>query len=130
MITINILADAKFPFDRKSLRAHLAQILARYRLVKDVEIGLLVVGKRKMAEYHKLYMNLPGATDVLSFPLSDSSDSRPFLPSPDGILRLGDIVICYSVAVEEALSKQVVVDKQIQFLAEHGLMHLLGFHHE
>ncbi len=75
-------------------------------------------------------MKIEGATDVLSFPLNDSSDDRPFISSPDGILRLGDIVVCYSVAVEEALEKQCKVDSQIQFLAEHGLMHLLGYHHE
>ncbi len=130
MITINILADAKFPFDRSALRTHLTKVLAKYKLVSGVEIEVLVVGSRKMAELHKTYMQLPGPTDVLSFPLNDPSDSRSFVASPDGILRLGDIVICYSVAVTEALAKQVKIDTQLQFLAEHGLMHLLGFHHE
>jgi probable rRNA maturation factor len=130
MITINILADAKFPFDRVAIREHLTKVLARYRLTERVEITLSVVGKRKMSEYHKYYMQIPGPTDVLSFPLNDTADPRPFVSPPDGILRLGDIVVCYSVAVEEALEKQVKVDNQIQFLAEHGLMHLLGFHHE
>lgn len=130
MIAINIRADAKFPFDRSALRVHLAQVLARYRLTDAVEVDVLVVGSRKMAEYHKTYMQLPGPTNVLSFPLNDPADSRPFVSPPDGILRLGDIVVCYSVAVEEAFAKQVKVDTQIQFLAEHGLMHLLGFHHE
>ncbi len=130
MITINILADAKYPFDRTGLRAHLTKVLAKYRLTERVEIDIQIVGKRKMAEYHKVYMQLDGPTDVLSFPLNDPGDNRPFISSPDGVLRLGDLVICYSVAVEEALEKQCRVDEQIQFLAEHGVMHLLGFHHE
>lgn len=130
MITINILADAKFPFDRNALRQALTEVLAKNKLVKDVEINVLVVGKRKMSQFHQQYLNLPGPTDVLSFPLNDPSDSRSFVSSPDGILRLGDIVICYSVAVEEALEKQIKVDDQIKFLSEHGLMHLMGFHHE
>ena len=130
MITINILADAKFPFERAALREHLSRVLNRYNLKDGVEITVLVVGKRKMAEYHKLYLQLPGPTDVLSFPLMDPADPRPFVSPPDGILRLGDIVICYSEAVTEALEKQVKVDHQLAFLAEHGLMHLLGFHHE
>lgn len=130
MITINILADAKFPIERDGLRAHLIQVLAKYKLTDRVEVDVQIVGKRKMTELHQVYMKLPGPTDVLSFPLNDANDDRPFMASPDGILRLGDIVVCYPVAVEEALEKQCKVDSQVQFLAEHGLMHLLGFHHE
>ena len=130
MITINILADAKFPIDRPGLRAHLTQVLAKYRLTDGVELAVSLVGRRKMTELHKLYMHLPGPTDVLSFPLNDPADDRPFMASPDGVLRLGDVVVCYPEAVAEAFEKQVKVDAQVQFLAEHGLMHLLGYHHE
>lgn len=130
MITINILADAKFPFDRSGLREHLTEVLAKYKLTDAIEVDLQVVGKRKMSELHRIYMKLDGPTDVLSFPLNDPQDDRPFMSSPDGMLRLGDIVICYPVAVQEAIEKQCKVDSQIQFLAEHGLMHLLGYHHE
>ena len=130
MININIQADAKFPFDRAILREHLTKVLAKYRLTDKVEVDVQVVGKRKMSELHVVYMKLEGPTDVLSFPLNDPQDDRPFMSSPDGVLRLGDIVVCYPVAVEEALEKQCKVDEQIKFLAEHGLMHLLGYHHE
>jgi len=130
MILIDIVADAKFPFDREALRKHLVGVLAKYRLTDNVEISIEVVGARKMTELHVKHMNLPGPTDVLSFPLNDPADSRPFLASPDGVMRMGDIVICYPVAVTEALEKQIGLDEQIKFLAEHGLMHLLGFHHE
>lgn len=130
MIRINVLADSRYPIDREGVRAHLAKVLASHKLTDNVEVEVSVVGKRKMSTLHVDYMNLPGPTDVLSFPLNDASDNRPFVGSPDGILRLGDIVICYPVAVEEALAKQIKVDEQVNFLAEHGLMHLLGYHHE
>lgn len=130
MITINILADAKFPVAKDELRKHLTAVLAKYRLTEAIELDVQVVGRRRMSQIHKQFLNLSGPTDVLSFPLNDPADDRPFMASPDGILRLGDIVICYPVAIEEALAKQCKVDSQVQFLAEHGLMHLLGFHHE
>lgn len=130
MICINILADAKFPFNRAALRTHLTAVLAKYKLVSGVEVDVQIVGARKMSDLHKVYMKLAGPTDVLSFPLNDPADDRPFMASPDGVLRLGDIVVCYSEAVSEALEKQCKLDTQIQFLAEHGLMHLLGYHHE
>lgn len=130
MININILADAKYPFDRSGLKKHLSKVLAKFRLTDNVEIDIQVVGKRKMSQIHWLYLQLSEPTDVLSFPLNDPHDDRPFIASPDGVLRLGDIVVCYPVAVEEALEKQCKLDSQINFLAEHGLMHLLGYHHE
>jgi len=130
MITINILADAKYPVDRDYLREKLRRELTKNRLTEGVELTVFVVGKRKMSQLHKQYMGLSGPTDVLSFPLNDPTDDRPFLASPDGILRLGDIVVCYTEALEEALSKQVKIDEQVAYLAEHGLMHLLGYHHD
>lgn len=130
MIAINILADAKFPFDRAALRKHLVKVLTKYKLTDGIEVDVSVVGSRKMSELHRVYMKLEGPTDVLSFPLNDPADDRPFMASPDGVLRLGDIVVCYTVAVQEALEKQCRLDDQIKFLAEHGLMHLLGYHHE
>ncbi len=130
MITINILADAKYPLDRGGMRKGLVKIFTDHKLTENVEMAVLMVGKRKMTSLHIEHMNLAGPTDVLSFPLIDQDDDRPFVASPDEILRLGDVVVCYPVAVEEALEKQIKLDIQLQFLAEHGLMHLLGHHHE
>lgn len=130
MIKIEIIADSKYPVDRAALREHLEKVLIRHRLEEEVELAIIVVGKRKMTSLHKKHMQLDGPTNVLSFPLVDPEDKRAFVANPDGILRLGDIVICYPLAMEEALAKQTKVDEQLQFLAEHGLMHLLGYHHE
>jgi probable rRNA maturation factor len=130
VITINILSDAKYPVDRDGIRKGLIKILTEHQLTDNVELAVMVVGKRKMTELHIEHMELPGPTDVLSFPLIDPDDSQPFVASPDEVLRLGDIVVCYPVAVRQALEKQIKLDAQIQFLAEHGLMHLLGHHHE
>jgi probable rRNA maturation factor len=63
-------------------------------------------------KYRKI--NLP--TDVLSFPLEDME------PGPDGIIRLGDIVICKSVGKEKG--------HKISFLIKHAMLHLLGVHHK
>jgi len=129
-ITVNILADAKYPLDRKEVRKRIETVLTEQRLTENVELAVFVVGKRKMTQLHQEFMQLPGPTDVLSFPLNDPTDARAFVGSPDGVLRLGDIVICYPVAREQAIKKQVTLDRELQDLAEHGLWHLLGYHHE
>lgn len=130
MVTVNIQSDSRYKFDRTGLRSRLILALARYKLTESVAVDVTLVGKRKMTRLHQDFMQLPGPTDVLSFPQNDPGDGRPFVGNPEGELQLGDIVICYPVAVEEAIEKQVKVDEQVQFLAEHGLMHLLGYHHD
>ena len=54
--------------------------------------------------------------DVLSFPLDRDSTY------PDGIVRLGDIVVCESYAKK--------LNEKLEFLVEHGCLHLLGKHHD
>lgn len=130
MVTVNIQTDSRYKFDHERLRNCLVEVLARYKLTEKVVVDVTMVGKRKMSQLHQDYMKLQGPTDVISFPQNDSSDGRPFVGSPEGELQLGDIVICYPVAIEEAIEKQVKVDNQLRYLAEHGLMHLLGYHHE
>lgn len=127
---ISIFADSKHPVDRKGIRERMAYVLSKHGLATGVQVDILIVGRRKMANLHLKYLSLAGPTDVLSFPLNDAAAGAAFVASPDDVLRLGDIVICYPVALEEALAKQIRVDEQVQFLAEHGLMHLLGYHHE
>ncbi len=130
MIRVAIYADSKYPFDRKKVREGLKAVLAREKISQDAEVALSVVGARKMTQLNEQYMRHEGVTDVLSFPLNDPGDSRPFVTSPDSILRFGDIVVCYPVAIAYALKRQKLVDDVICELAEHGMMHLLGHHHE
>ena len=127
MIKIKILADSKYPVDRKKIRADLKEVLARHNIVDNCELGVMIVGKRKMAELNEKYMSKKGPTDVLSFPII--GEENEFVSSPDGILRLGDIVVCYPVAMDYALRRQMLMDRVISELIEHGCLHLLGIHH-
>jgi probable rRNA maturation factor len=77
---------------------------------QPVVIEVAVVGSRKMAELNKQYRGKSGPTDVLSFEMN-----QPQLP--DGVVRLGEIVICPPETDQ--------IDKMII----HGLNHLLGIHH-
>lgn len=130
MIKTQIIADSKFPVDRKKIREKVEEVLAENRMsTGDIELTVSVVGKRKMTELNQKHMGREGSTDVLSFPLNDPEDDRPFVESPDGVLRLGDIVVCYSVAMDIALKRQMVLDRVIVDLVEHGLKHLIGIHH-
>ena len=84
-----------------------------------------------MRELNRTYRKLDKTTDVLSFPLHDSTyTDTQFIDPPDHVLRLGDIIVSYPQAVGEATEENTMVDDMIITLVLHGLDHLLGIHHE
>ncbi|MBI3385935.1 rRNA maturation RNase YbeY [Candidatus Gottesmanbacteria bacterium] len=129
MISILFHTESHFPVDRNKIKEALMRDLAG-RIKSHTEVNLTIIGDRQMHELNKKYRHIDATTDVLSFPLNDPTDrSEPFLDSPDGVLRLGDIVVSYPQAVSQAAEENKLVDDKIIELALHGLNHLLGIHH-
>ena len=88
----------------------------------ECEISLTFVGVQEMEELHIKWMDEPGPTDVLSFPMD--------LPEKKGdIVTLGDIVIAPAVAEKQALTAGHSTESEIYILAVHGLLHILGYDH-
>lgn len=126
MITVLFQTESHFPVDRKKIKDAIATALTK-QVKSDTEVSVSVIGDRQMRTLNKKYRNIDATTDVLSFPLNESSG--PFIDPPDNILRLGDIMISYPQAVTEASEQNKLVDDVIIELALHGLTHLLGIHH-
>ncbi len=122
MISVLISSGARYKVDREKLRKKVEEFLTG-RGLDDVEVSIAIVGGRKMRQLNRTYRKIDAATDVLSFPLEEPRDK-------EGVLRLGDIVICYSKAREEAAEEEKFVDDKVSDLIEHGLRHLLGEHHD
>jgi len=129
-VRVTIDSGARYKVDRAGIRQVVERTVRDQGVVSEAEVNVSMVGERKMKELHEKYMETYEATDVLSFPLEDSHDGSGFVPYPDKILRLGDIVVCYPVAVRQAGENNRMVDEEIAFLVEHGCLHLLGVHHE
>ena len=129
-VEVFINADSRYKFDRKMVREAVKQVLMKEGLLGKVEVGLSVVGDRKMKQLNAAFRKKPYTTDVLSFPLEDTISPQPFIGSPDSVMRLGDIVISYPVARDQAAQRNVMLDEEIVFLTTHGLLHLLGHHHD
>jgi probable rRNA maturation factor len=108
-------------------------VIEAQRVTSDVVVSVAVVGKRQMQSLNRVYHSEDVVTDVLSFPYLDPLSSRDhgrFVTPPIEGLMLGDIVVCYPVAIKEAQRKGWLVDDEVDFLVRHGLDHLLGKHHE
>lgn len=129
MVTVLFKTESHYPVNKEKLSEAIMKALDG-KVRRDAEVSVTIVGDRKMLKLNSSFRNKPHTTDVLSFPLNESSSpNTPFIEPPDKILRLGDIVISYPQAVSEAAEANNLVDDQIIFLALHGLNHLLGIHH-
>jgi len=122
MILTLISSESRYPVSRSKIKAKIEEILKHHK-VNGVEVSVLVVGERKIRQLNKQFRQTDEPTDVLSFPLEEPRDKK-------GILRLGDIVISYPHAQRYAREENKMVDEVILELAEHGLLHLLGFNHQ
>jgi probable rRNA maturation factor len=88
----------------------------------DCELSVTFVDDAEMEELHIKWMDEPGTTDVLSFPM-DMPEGK------DDAVTLGDIVIDPIVAANQAATAGHSTEHEIYILAAHGLLHILGYDH-
>ena len=92
-----------------------------------VDVGIIFVDEAPMEDLHIKWMDEPGPTDVLSFPMDELRPGSEEVPSPEGVL--GDIVVCPQVAAKQAQVAGHDPINEILLLVTHGMLHLVGFDH-
>ncbi len=125
-INVLIYVESRYKVNRKRIKTALAQVCEENKIQSKIEVSVAIVGDRKMKLLNKKYRDKGGTTNVLSFPLSEGESSK----LPNDVTRLGDIVISYPVVIKEASRDEVLVDEKVEELVRHGMLHLLGLHHE
>lgn len=130
MVEVTITGESRFPINRARIRDEVSRMILEQGVKGKIEVEILVVGDRKIRELNRKFRRLDAATDVLSFPLEDANAKESFVVSPDGILRLGSVVVSYPQALKQAEEENTLLDDAIAKLVEHGVLHLLGIHHE
>jgi probable rRNA maturation factor len=129
MIITNLFVGSRYPVDRKKIRRKVEEVLKKNNIERAL-LDVSIVGNRKIKELNEEKLKHQGTTDVLSFPQHEKDQLEDF-PLPNNIPpHLGDVVICFPEAVKNAKRYGKMVDEQICFYLEHGLMHLLGYHHD
>ena len=91
------------------------------------ELAIMFVDESAMEQLHVQWMDEPGPTDVLSFPMDELRPGTAESPTPAGLL--GDIVVCPTVAARQALTAGHTADEEMLLLTTHGILHLLGYDH-
>lgn len=132
MGNILLFVESRFKVDRKRIRKVINDFLDRERIRGKVEVNIAIVGDRRMKKFNKTFRDRNETTPVLSFPLEEPYKGVEgegifgFVYPPDGILRLGDVIISYPQVVETAASEEILVDDKIEELIIHGLNNLVG----
>lgn len=89
-----------------------------------IELGVILVGIRKIKKLNAKYRGINQVTDVLSF------ETKLPITRNLQLQSLGDIVICLPQAQKQARERKHCLNKELQILFLHGLKHLLGYHHK
>lgn len=104
-------------------------VIAEMKVNPAAELSMVLLDVSSMADLHMRWMDLPGPTDVMSFPMDElEPGGRPDSPEP-GPSMLGDIVLCPQFAAEQAVAAGHSLGHELALLTVHGVLHLLGYDH-
>jgi probable rRNA maturation factor len=105
-------------------------VLDRMGVHPLVELSIRLVDVDAMSALHEHFMNEPGPTDVLAFPMDELHDQRDDGDGSDAPpTLLGDVVLCPSVAETQGRQAGHTTEDELHLLCTHGVLHLLGYDH-
>ncbi len=113
--------------DETEIVALARHVLAAMRVHPPAELSVVLVDEPAMTQLHVQWMDEPGPTDVLSFPMDELRPGSDGEDSPPGLL--GDVVLCPQVAARQARAAGHSAQEELLLLTTHGILHLLGYDH-
>ncbi|KQP01198.1 rRNA maturation RNase YbeY [Leifsonia sp. Leaf264] len=126
-MSIEINNESAVPVDEVALQRLAVYALDTLHVHADADLAIVLVDEGAMEQLHVQWMDEPGPTDVLSFPMDELRPGTEENPAPPGLL--GDIVLCPQVAQSQAETAGHGLTDELQLLTTHGILHLLGFDH-
>jgi probable rRNA maturation factor len=126
-MSIEINNESTIEVDESAIQRLVTYNLDQLHVHPDAELGIVLVDEGAMEQLHVQWMDEPGPTDVLSFPMDELRPGTEDSPTPAGLL--GDIVLCPQVAIGQAETAGHSTLEELFLLTTHGLLHLLGFDH-
>ncbi len=126
-MSIDVLNETDAVLDELELVACSRYVLEQMRVHPQADLCLRLVDEAAMETLHVQWMDLPGPTDVMSFPMDELRPGRDGSEPQEGVL--GDIVLCPSVAAKQAREAGHATEEELLLLTTHGILHLLGYDH-
>jgi probable rRNA maturation factor len=136
-VSVDINNESGMAADEDTLRELAQYVIDQMETHPLADLSMLLVDEAHMTNLHEKWMDEPGPTDVLSFPMDelrphsiagpnrtrgrDEDESEPVL--------LGDVVLCPQVAAAQAKQHGHSTQSELELLTAHGVLHLLGYDH-
>lgn len=127
------------------LKSVASYVLDNERAGENIELSVALVEEAEIRNLNKRYRDKDTPTDVLSFVVDseigesiDNGKTQPIIPGGGTLSAgqldsypkmLGDVIICPSVAMQQAVEYGQTFDQEIKLLLIHGILHLLGYDH-
>lgn len=144
-MSIEVVNESGVAVDEAALAAVARHVLDTMGVSPLAELSVLLVDLAEMERLHRRWMDEPGPTDVLAFPMDEldlrgsrgvpqSAGAAGREPDPEigpaEPVLIGDVVLCPQVAERQAEDAGHPTADELQLLCTHGVLHLLGFDHE
>ncbi|WP_088318661.1 rRNA maturation RNase YbeY [Kineosporia sp. R_H_3] len=126
-MSIEVNNETGVAVDETEIVALSRHVLAEMRVHPQAELSVILVDEAAMEQLHMQWMDEPGPTDVLSFPMDELRPGSDEEESPAGLL--GDVVLCPQVAAKQAETAGHTTQEELLLLTTHGILHLLGYDH-
>ena len=130
-VSISVNEEFQDVVDVEHVRKLAHSILEVEGVTSTHEVSVVLTDSDTIRELNRDYRGLDEATDVLAFQMLSRKDPDEFFAHPpDGITRLGEVIISYPKAVEQAKEQGHPTERELSLLVIHGILHLLDYDHE
>ncbi|WP_347041464.1 rRNA maturation RNase YbeY [Brachybacterium nesterenkovii] len=126
-MTIEVNNETTVRIDEREFVELARYVFGAMHLHPATELSILFVDEEAMTQLHIQWMDEPGPTDVLSFPMDELRPGSEDEDAPEGLL--GDVVLCPTVAAAQAAEAGHSAVEEMLLLTTHGILHLLGYDH-
>jgi len=128
-MTIEVSNESGIDVSEEELISVARFVIRKMKVHPSAELSMVLLDTAAMADLHMRWMDLPGPTDVMSFPMDElEPGGRPDALEP-GPSMLGDIVLCPEFAAGQADAAGHSLGQELALLTVHGVLHLLGYDH-
>ncbi len=128
-VSIEIANESGMRLDEASIVSAARFALDKMEVSPQAELSVLLVTLDVMEDLHERWMDLPGPTDVMAFPMDELESTRRPDAAEASPALLGDIVLCPAFAKDQARTAGHSLADEMHLLTVHGVLHLLGYDH-
>ena len=122
---VEIQNDNEYIIDEAQLIAAVQTVLTQQNAEVESTLTVVITDNDSVADLNRQYRDVDSPTDVLSFPADE-----PPVEIPDEPPYLGDLIIAYAYAADQAKAHHHPLNDSLALLVIHGTLHLLGYDHD